>query len=106
MQEVAAVAKGTDSEGPEGAAWEVPPAAQGRALLGGVVDKQAAAAIVTVAGGVVAAAQFSLVLGVTEGDMELMEAMGKLAALCVLAETCCRVGGAQLRLVAGGAGDK
>lgn len=35
-----------------------------------------------------------------------MEAVGKLTALSILAETSCRVGGAELRLIAGGAGDE
>lgn len=69
MQEVTAVAEGTNPKGAEGAAGEVPPAAESRALLGGIVDKEATAAIVAVASGVVAATQLSLILGVAEGNM-------------------------------------
>lgn len=103
MQEVTAGSKGTDTKGAEGAAGDVPAVAQGGPLLGGAVDEQAAVAVVTVAGGVEAAAQLSLVLWVAEGHVELVEAVGELAALGVLAEAVGRVAGAELRLVAGGA---
>lgn len=72
MQEVAAGAKGTDSEGPEGATGDVPAAAKGRALLCGIVDKQAAAAVVAVTRHVEATAQLSLVLWVAEGNVKLL----------------------------------
>ena len=89
MQEVTTVAEGTNPKGAECAAGEIPPAAESRALLGGIVDEQAAAAVVAVASGVVAATQLSLVLGVAEGNMKLMEAVGELTALSILAETSC-----------------
>ncbi len=87
MQEVTAGAKGTDSKGPESATGDIPAAALGRALLSGVVDKQAATAIVAVAGCMIAATQLCLVLWVAKGNMELMETVGKLAAFSILAET-------------------
>lgn len=101
MQEIAARSKGTNAEGAEGAAGDA--VALGRTLLARVVDKQAAAAVVAVASGVVAAAQLGLVLGVAVGDMELMQTMGELAALSILAAARCRVAGTEFRLVAGGA---
>lgn len=67
------------------------------------MDEQAPTAIVTVAACVIAATQLCLVLWVAEGNMELRKAMGKLAALSILAETSGRVAGAELCLVAGGA---
>ena len=103
MQEVTASAKGTNAKGAEGATGNSPTAALGGALLCGVVDKEAAAAVVTVAGCVVAATQLRLILWVAEGNMELVEAMGELAALGILAETRSRVAGTELRLVASGA---
>lgn len=103
VQEVAACTEGADAERAEGAAGDVPAAALGRTLLGRVVDEQAAAAVVTVAGGVVTAAQLGLVLRVAERNVELVEAVGELAALGVLAEAGGRVAGAELRLIAGGA---
>lgn len=103
MQEVAAGAKGTNTKGAEGATGDIPAAALGGALFSGVVDKQAAAAVVAVACCVVAATQLCLVLWMAEGNMELMEAMGELAAFSILAETSSRVGGTELRLVTGGA---
>lgn len=103
MQEVTAGAKGTNAEGTEGATGNIPATALGGALLSGVVDEEAAAAVVAVASSVVAATQLCLVLWVTEGNMELMEAVGKLTALSIFAETSSRVAGAELRLVAGGA---
>lgn len=75
----------------------------GGTLLGGIVDKQAAAAVVAVSAGVVAPTQLGLVLGVVEGHVELVEAVGKLTALCILAQTGSRIAGTQLGLVAGGA---
>lgn len=103
VQEVAARAEGADAERAVGAAGDVPAAALGGTLLGGVVDEQAAAAVVAVASRVVAATQLGLVFGVAEGHVELVEAVGELAALGVLAEAGGRVAGAELRLVAGGA---
>lgn len=55
MQEVAAGAERTNAKGAEGATGNIPAAAQGRALLSGVVDKQTAASVVAVAGCVEAA---------------------------------------------------
>jgi len=87
VQEVAAGAEGTHPEGAEGAAGDVLAApTAGGPLLGGTVDEQTAGAIVAVACGVVAAAQLGLVLGVAVGNVQLVEAVGKLAALGVLAE--------------------
>lgn len=103
VQKVTSGAKGTNAKGAEGATGNIPAAAQSGALLGGVVDEQAAAAVVAVTGCVVAATQLRLILWVAEGNVELMEAVGKQAALSVLAETSGRVAGAELRLVAGGA---
>lgn len=106
VQEVTTGAEGADAHRLEGAAGDVPAAlvlVLGGALLGGIVDKQAAAAVVAVSAGVVAAAQLRLVLWVVEGNVELVEAVGKLTALRVLAETRSRVAGAQLGLVPGGA---
>ena len=108
MQEVTAGAKGTNAKGAEGATGNIPATTLGRALLSGVVDEEAAAAVIAVSRSVVAATQLRLVLWVTEGNMELMEAVGKLTALSIFAETGSRVAGAELCLVAGGAdpGDK
>lgn len=103
MQKVTACAKGTDPKGAEGATGDIPAAVLGGALLSGVVDEQAAAAVVAGAGCVIASTQLRLVLWVAEGNMELMEAVGKLAALRILAETSSRVAGTQLCLVTGGA---
>lgn len=106
VQEVTTGAEGANAHRLEGAAGDVPAAlvlVLGGTLLGGIVDKQAAAAVVAVTAGVVAPTQLRLVLWVVEGNVELVEAVGKLAALCVLAETRSRVAGAQLGLVAGGA---
>lgn len=106
VQEVAACAEGADTHGLEGAAGDVPAAVRlvvGGPLLAWVVDKQAAAAVVAVSANVVAPTQLSLVLGVVEGNVELVEPVGKLAALGVLAQARRRVGGAQLSLVPGGA---
>lgn len=89
MQKVTAGAKGTNTKGAEGATGDIPAAALGGPLFSGAVDKQAAASVVAVASCVVAATQLCLVLWVAEGNMELVEAMGKLAALCILAETSC-----------------
>lgn len=72
------------------------------ALLGRAVDEQAAAAVVTVASGVVASAQLRFVFGVVEGDVQLVEAVCKLAALAILAEASGGVAGAELRLVTSG----
>lgn len=72
------------------------------ALLGRVVDEQAAAAVVTVASGVVASTQLRFVFGMVEGDVQLVEAVCKLAALAILAETSGGVAGAELRLVTSG----
>lgn len=103
VQEVTARAEGTDPKGAEGATGDIPAAVLGGALLSGVVHEQAAAAIVAVAGCVITSTQLRLILWVAEGYMELMEAVGKLAALRILAETSSGVAGAQLRLVTGGA---
>lgn len=102
VQEVTTSAKRTNTKGAKGATWDVPAAALGRTLFSGTVHEQASTAIVTVATCVIAAAQLRLVLWVAEGNMELMEAMGKLTALCILAEASGRVAGAELRLVPGG----
>lgn len=103
MQEVTTGAKGTNAKGAEGTTGDSPAGVLGRALLSGVVDEQAAAAIVAVAGCVVAPTQLRLVLWVVEGNMELMKAVGELAALSILAETSSRVAGTELCLVTGGA---
>lgn len=103
MQKVTAGAKGTNAKGTEGATRDVPPSAECGALLCGTVNEQTAAAIVAVASSMVAAAQLSLVLGVAEGNMELVESVGKLAALSILAEAGGGVAGAELCLVASGA---
>lgn len=87
MQEVTAGSKGTNPEGTEGAAWDVPATTEVGALLCGTVDKQATVAIVAVATCVVAATQLRLVLWMVGGNMEFVEAVGKLAALGILAET-------------------
>lgn len=103
VQEVAAGAEGTNSKSAKGATGDVLPAAEGGALLSRAVDEQAAVAVVTVAAGVVTAAQLRLVLGVAERNVELLEAVSELTALGVLAERGGGVGGAELRLIAGGA---
>lgn len=72
------------------------------ALLGRAVDEQAAAAVVTVASGVVASTQLRFVFGMVEGDVQLVEAVCKLAALAILAEASGGVAGAELRLVTSG----
>lgn len=107
MQEVTASAEGANAKGAEIAAGNVPATVQGGALLGpllgGAVDEQAAAAVVAVAGGVVGTTQLRLILWVTEGNVEFVKAMGKLAAFCILAEASSGVAGAEFSLVAGGA---
>lgn len=102
VEEVAAGAEGTDPEGAEGSAGDVPAPPVCVALLRRVVDKQAAAAIVTVAGCVVAPTQLRFVFGVVERDVQLVEAVCKLAALAILAEARGGVAGAELRLVTSG----
>lgn len=102
MQEVAAGAERTNPKGAEGTAGHVPAAPMRVALLGRVVDKQAAAAVVTVASCVVAPAQLGFVFWMVERDVQLMEAMCKLAAFTVLAEASGGVAGAELRLVTSG----
>ncbi|TNN47486.1 hypothetical protein EYF80_042308 [Liparis tanakae] len=82
---------------------QTPKERKGGPLLGAAVHEQAAAAVEAVARRVEAAAQLRLVLGVAAGNVELVEAVGELAALGILAETGGGVAGAQLRLVAGGA---
>lgn len=106
VHEVAAGAEGADTHGLESAAGDIPAAVWlvvVGPLLAGAVDEQAAAAIVAVAASVVAPTQLCLVLGVVEGNVELVEPVGELAALGILAQTQRRVAGAQLGLVAGGA---
>lgn len=71
-------------------------------LLSRVMDKKATAAIVTVASCVVAPAQLRFVFWMVEWDVQLMEAMCKLAAFTILAEASGGVAGAELRLVASG----
>lgn len=102
VQEVAAVAERTNPEGAEGTAGDVPAAPMCMALLGRVVDEQAAAAIVTVAGCVVAPAQLGFVLWMVEWDVQLTEAVCKLTAVAILAAASGRVAGTELRLVTSG----
>lgn len=85
MQEVTAGAERTNAKGAEGATGDIPAAVLSRALLSGVVDEEASAAVVAVASCVVAPTQLGLVLRVAEGNVELMEAMGKLATLSIVA---------------------
>lgn len=103
MQEVAASAKRANAKRAEGATWDISAVPLGRTLFSGTVDEQASTSIVTVAICVIAATQLRLVLWVAEGNVELVEAMGKLATLSVLADTTGRVVGAELGLVPSGA---
>lgn len=103
MQEVAAGAEGAHPKGTIGAAWDVPATAACRPLLLGAVNKQTAGAVDTIPGCVEGAAQLSLVLGMARGHMEVMEAMGKLAALSILAGASLCIAAAELCLVACGA---
>lgn len=102
VQEVAAGAERTNPKRAEGTTGHVSATPMRMALLRRVVNKQAAAAIVTVAGCVVAPAQLRFVFWMVEGDVQLMEAVCKLAALAILAEAGGRVAGAELRLVTSG----
>lgn len=103
MHEVTSGAKRTHSKGSESAARNVFLAAYALPLLLRAVHKQTATAIVAVASGVIAAAQLSLVLGVSKGHMEFMNAMSKLTALSKLAGARGRIGSAEFSLVASGA---
>lgn len=102
VQEVAACAKGAHTKRAVGAAGDVAAPAVGGALLLGSVGEQAAGAIDAVACCVEGAAQFGLVLGVAGLHVEVVEAMGKLAALSILAEARVGIAAAQLCLIAGG----
>lgn len=108
MQEVTALAKGTDPIGKELATGNVLTVALDLPHLCGAVDKQAATSIEAVACGVVVAAKLSLVLGVAARHVELTEAVSKLAAFSVFTETTGCIAGAQGCLIASGAdpGDK
>lgn len=102
VQEVATGAERANPEGAEATAGDVPATPMRVALLGRVVDEQAAAAVVTVASCVVAPAQLCFVFRVVERDVQLVEAMCKLAAFAILAEASGGVAGAELRLVTSG----
>lgn len=102
VQEVATGAEGTNPKGAEGTAGDVPATPMRMALLARVVDEQAATAVVTVASCVVASAQLCFVFWMVEWDVQLMEAMSKLAAFTILAKASGRVAGAQLCLVTSG----
>lgn len=102
VEKVAPGAERTNAEGAEGTAGDIPATPMCMALLRWVVDKQAAAAIVTVASCVVAPTQLRFVFWMVEWDVQLMQAMCKLAALTILAEASGGVAGAELRLVTGG----
>jgi len=86
MKEVATCSKRANPKGAESTTGDVPAMIEDVALLAGVVDKKAAAAIVAVASSVEAATQFSLVLWMTERNTKFVEAMSKLATFCILAE--------------------
>lgn len=102
VQEVATGAERTNSKGAEGTTGHVPATPMRMALLGWVVNEQAAAAIVTVASCVVAPAQLCFVFWMVEWDVQLMEAVCKLAAFTVLAEASGGVAGTELCLVTSG----
>lgn len=102
VEKVASGAERTNPVGAEGTAGDIPATPMCMALLRWVVDKQAAAAIVTVASCVVAPTQLRFVFWMVEWDVQLMEAMCKLAALAILAEASGGVAGAELRLVTSG----
>lgn len=103
MQEITALAKGTDPIGKELATGNIPTVSLDLPHLCGAMDKQAATSIEAVACGVVVATKLSLVLGVAERHVELTEAVSKLAAFSVFTETTGCIAGAQGRLIASGA---
>lgn len=102
MQEVASCAKGANTKGTVSATGYIAPSVPNWPLLLQAVHKEAAASVHAVASSVEGAAQLRLVLGVARGHVEVMQAMSKLATLCVLAGTTLRIAAAQLGLVAGG----
>lgn len=102
MKEVATGAKRTNPKGAEGTAGDIPATPMCLALLGRVVDEQATASIVAVASCMVAPAQLRFVFWMVEWDVQLVEAMCKLAALTILAEAGGGVAGTELRLVTSG----
>lgn len=79
----------------------LPAARHGTALLG-VVDEVAARPVGAEADGVEGAAELGLVLGVAGEAAQLVDAVGELALVAVLAGAVLLEGAAQLRLVAAG----
>lgn len=102
MKEVAARAKGANTKGAVCAAGYIATSVPNWPLLLQAMDKEAAASIHAVAGGVERAAQLGLVLGMARGHVEIMQAMSKLATLCILACTTLGITATQLGLVACG----
>lgn len=103
MQEMAPGAKRANSKRTIGTARYIPAPRTDGPLLFKVVHKQTTGAINAVAGGVVGTTQLGFILGMAGGYMEIVEAVGKLAAFGILAGTRLSIAAAQFCLVAGGA---
>lgn len=103
MQKVASGAKGTNPKCTIRTAYYISASGAGRPLLFKVVHKQTACAINTISGSVIGTTQLSFILRMAGRYMKIMEAMGKLAAFCILAGTSLSIAAAQFCLVAGGA---
>lgn len=103
MQEVAACTKGANTKGTVRATGYIASSEPNWPLLLQAVHKEATASIHAVASGVEGAAQLRLVLGMAGRHVEVMQAMSKLATLCILAGTTLSIAATQLSLVAGGA---
>lgn len=103
MQEVASGAKRADPKRTIGTARYIPAAGTDRPLLFKAVHKQTTGAINAVSGGVVGTTQLGFIFGMAGGYVEVMEAVGKLAAFGILAGTRLSIAAAQFGLVTGGA---
>lgn len=103
MQEVASGTEGANPKSTKGTARHIPVPLTDRPLLFKVVHEETPCAIDAVASSVVGTAQLGFVLGVTGGYVEIMEAVGELAAFGILAGTRLSIAAAQFCLVAGGA---
>lgn len=103
MQEVASGTEGANPKRTKGTARHIPAPLTDRPLLFKVVHEETSCAIDAVASGVVGTAQLGFVLGVTGGYVEIVEAVGELAAFGILAGTRLSIAAAQFCLVAGGA---
>lgn len=103
MKEMASGAERANPERTIGTARYIPAPGTDGPLLFKVVHKQTTRAINAVAGGVVGTTQLGFVLGMAGGYVEIVKAVGKLAAFGILAGTRLSIAAAQFGLVAGGA---